>query len=629
MSCGDAGGSFQAAVHLVNGSRLSSGLPVRLGWRRVAVAVQGRDVPAGRHGRYWNDEVVVGNTIAPWRGPLTIYAAKRGASGSPDYYRTDIRMAQVARAVESLTYDLDGNLTSDGISDYTWDAENRLIKVETNAVARAAGFPDRIVELRYDYMGRRVQRTLSEVGAGGTVQLSRKRFLYEGWRMVAEYVLEGGGSVPAIYRTYTWGLDVVGSLRESGGVGALLQIADHRSRKTFLTAYDSKGNVVALFNAETGSLAAAYEYNAFGEYLRVKGPDPVMADNPFRFSTKYSDEETGLVDYGRRHYDPRNGRFLGRDPIEERGGLNLFGFCGNNGIDRWDLLGMRYVWVSDDDGGNEEFDRFQSAGRWEWLPDEYEGTWEDWEREKPVVLSQFDVTERSFKPLEDITITNRAFDGFGDPSLGGFGGQPAGLSDAAHEQFRRECDGLDAVVRQFEGSAQATMNRIDSRLAHAQRLRDAFAGGPGQFFEDSQQFLGAVGGDLSAMILGLVFGPFAGIGNTLYDATKAVDLDDGASAFGYVIVASWQIAYELRNSIDQGAIDKAVGKWGLAAFSVTKAAIEATEAYGPTISSEFHQSAILSAIDAEVRSLRQEHLTQASLALEFRNQWKSKGCDKL
>ena len=43
---------------------------------------------------------------------------------------------------------------------------------------------------------------------------------------------------------------------------------------------------------------------------------------------------------GRRYYDPSNGRFLGRDPKMEAGGLNLYGFCRNNGVNRWDYLGM-------------------------------------------------------------------------------------------------------------------------------------------------------------------------------------------------------------------------------------------------------------------------------------------------
>jgi RHS repeat-associated protein len=41
--------------------------------------------------------------------------------------------------------------------------------------------------------------------------------------------------------------------------------------------------------------------------------------NPFRFSTKYQDEETGLLYYGYRYYDASVGRWPNRDPIGELG----------------------------------------------------------------------------------------------------------------------------------------------------------------------------------------------------------------------------------------------------------------------------------------------------------------------
>lgn len=39
-------------------------------------------------------------------------------------------------------------------------------------------------------------------------------------------------------------------------------------------------------------------------------------------------------------YDPGQGRWLSRDPIEENGGMNLYGFVQNDGVNRWDLLGF-------------------------------------------------------------------------------------------------------------------------------------------------------------------------------------------------------------------------------------------------------------------------------------------------
>jgi RHS repeat-associated protein len=62
--------------------------------------------------------------------------------------------------------------------------------------------------------------------------------------------------------------------------------------------------------------------------------------NPFRFSTKYCDEETGLVYYGYRYYQPQTGRWLSRDPIGENGGVNLYGFIMNNPVNSVDMLGL-------------------------------------------------------------------------------------------------------------------------------------------------------------------------------------------------------------------------------------------------------------------------------------------------
>jgi RHS repeat-associated protein len=66
--------------------------------------------------------------------------------------------------------------------------------------------------------------------------------------------------------------------------------------------------------------------------------------NPFRFSTKYQDEETALLCYGYRYLDVSTGRWLGRDPMEERGGFNLFCFVGNNGLNVFDPLGNEGFW---------------------------------------------------------------------------------------------------------------------------------------------------------------------------------------------------------------------------------------------------------------------------------------------
>src|SRR5262245_66577575 len=63
--------------------------------------------------------------------------------------------------------------------------------------------------------------------------------------------------------------------------------------------------------------------------------------NPFRWSTKFWDEETGLVDRGERVYRPDWGRWLNQDPIGIEGGLNLYASVGNNSVNHFDALGLR------------------------------------------------------------------------------------------------------------------------------------------------------------------------------------------------------------------------------------------------------------------------------------------------
>jgi RHS repeat-associated protein len=67
--------------------------------------------------------------------------------------------------------------------------------------------------------------------------------------------------------------------------------------------------------------------------------------NPFRFSTKYQDDDTDLLYYGKRYLNWSTGRWLSRDPKEEMGGRNLYCFVGNNSLSRIDVLGEAdFVW---------------------------------------------------------------------------------------------------------------------------------------------------------------------------------------------------------------------------------------------------------------------------------------------
>lgn len=310
------------------------------------VAIKGQAARAGRQGKYWSDEVIVANndhvtTPHPWRGPLVVYTGKRDSGA--DHIRAETRMAEIPGRVQNFTYDDDGNLTSDGVYDYTWDAENRLTEVKTSTFSLAGTSPYqyRRVAFRYDYMGRRVQKRVLEGSSSAETEKSCKRYLYDGWSQIAEYAAAGGSATGGLVRSFTWGLDIAKSLTDAGGVGALLQIAEHIAGKAYFLSYDGNGNVSGVFDATAGSASsscvASYEYSPYGELLRSEGY--YAKENAMRFSTKPTDDETGLVYYGRRYYNPNQGRFLGRDPIQEEGGVHLYRFVSNNPIRYYDVLG--------------------------------------------------------------------------------------------------------------------------------------------------------------------------------------------------------------------------------------------------------------------------------------------------
>ena len=71
----------------------------------------------------------------------------------------------------------------------------------------------------------------------------------------------------------------------------------------------------------------------------VASSGPMAKSNPFRFSTKWWDDETGIGWWGYRFYDPGTGRWVGRDPITERGGLNLYVIVDNSLLQYVDNLG--------------------------------------------------------------------------------------------------------------------------------------------------------------------------------------------------------------------------------------------------------------------------------------------------
>jgi len=223
----------------------------------------------------------------------------------------------------------------------TDESENRLISIES-----LPAVPDQAkvrLEFTYDYMGRRVSKTvLSGQNGSAYQQTNEVSFVYDGWNLIAaldEDLVAGTTST----NFYLWGLDLSGSLQGAGGVGGLL--ATTQDGESYFACMDGNGNVMALVDATDGTLAGEYEYGPFGEPLKVDGD--AAEKNAVRFSSKYTDAESGLLYYGYRYLDPSTGRWPSRDPIGEDGGQNLYAFVGNEPVAGFDKLGQKKACCGD------------------------------------------------------------------------------------------------------------------------------------------------------------------------------------------------------------------------------------------------------------------------------------------
>ena len=246
----------------------------------------------------------------------------------------------------SYSYDANGNRTyrtsGSGWLQYTWDDENRLVTVQTDTY-RLEDYRFK-TELVYDDLARlRRVRTYTWQYGGWYGPMSDLQYIYDGMLVIQERT---SSHIPRI--SYTRGLDLSGTLAGASGIGGLLA----RSRHTTSSPYavngnsfyhaDGNGNVTYLAHI-SGGADAAYRYDPFGRWLAQTGPD--ASANVMRFSSKpwlahNSLNTDGLYSYGYRFYDPLTQRWLNRDPIEELGSYNLYGFVGNNPISRVDILGL-------------------------------------------------------------------------------------------------------------------------------------------------------------------------------------------------------------------------------------------------------------------------------------------------
>lgn len=214
----------------------------------------------------------------------------------------------------SATYDLNGNLQSDGTNTYTWDLRNQLASISGGTTS----------SFQYDGLGRRTSKDINGTSTG---------FLYDGWNVTQEL----SGTTPTANLVTDLWVDAPFARTDSGGT------------KFFLS--DGSGSTLALANT-SGTVQTSYTYDPYGN-TTVGG---TSSTNSFQYAGRENDG-TGLYFYRARYYKPGFERFLSEDPIGDyseyayelssvvpfglAGGVNRYAYAGDDPSDFIDPFGTQ------------------------------------------------------------------------------------------------------------------------------------------------------------------------------------------------------------------------------------------------------------------------------------------------
>jgi RHS repeat-associated protein len=270
---------------------------------------------------------------------------KRTNNGTPTTFAVDVKNQLTSVGGLSCSYDNNGNLTtrvpvSMCYIYYTYDDENQLTRVATDTSGTPTGSRWRS-DFTYDGRGRlrkRADYTWYTGGGGSWYPAGEVRYVYDGMRVIQE---RNSGNTPTV--AYTRGNDLSGSREGAGGIGGMLARSVYSggawgSHNSYHA--DGNGNITALVDSSQ-AVSAGYRYNPYGQVIGLSGGS-MTNQNVYRFSSKEVHSNSGLYYYGYRFYDPNLQRWLNRDPVKERGGINLYRFCANGPTSAIDPLGLGY-----------------------------------------------------------------------------------------------------------------------------------------------------------------------------------------------------------------------------------------------------------------------------------------------
>ncbi len=202
---------------------------------------------------------------------------------------------------------------------YSYNYENRLVKAETRGANGSV-----IVTYQYDPFGRRIGKKIVNYG---DIKAENKAYayVYDGPNIVISYLTRKRGWAARTAVT-----------RYIQGPGIDRPLAMEKNSKIYYYHADGLGSIIALTDSRQ-KVVESFDYDSFGNMKR----NGEHIDQPFTFTGREKDEETGLYYYRARYYDPQVGRFISKDPIGFASGNSvLYGFVGNNPVNFVDPTGL-------------------------------------------------------------------------------------------------------------------------------------------------------------------------------------------------------------------------------------------------------------------------------------------------
>ncbi len=255
----------------------------------VDTTLQNAGIKVDNSGKFaWSQNYTTDQLLPVGASTTSVSATDGNGNSKTNGYASSVN----GGSSSTLTYDLNGNMTSDGTNTYAWDADNRMIKITYPGSGN-------YTNLAYNGLGRNVK--------------------------IEEYA----SSSLTDTKQFVWNRD--DRVEERDSLGGLIRQFFAGGQKNFVPAtvtyfYDKDHlDSVREMTDSSGNIQAQYSFDPFGRVENILEAVP----SGFGYAGYYVHGSRRLCLALNRLYDSAFGRWLNRDPIGETGGSNLFCYARN------------------------------------------------------------------------------------------------------------------------------------------------------------------------------------------------------------------------------------------------------------------------------------------------------------